>query len=244
MRKVLLIPDTHRPYHDEKAWQVMLKAGKKFKPDEVVIMGDFADFYAVSSHSKDPKRALLFKQELDDTIKGLKEVKALKAKKNVFVAGNHEDRLVRYMQAKAPELYDIISIPYLLKLQELGFDYIPYRSHYQVGKLYVTHDVGASGKNAIHQALSTYNRNIVTGHTHRMGMTIQGSIEGQRHTSASFGWLGDLKDIDYMSKAKTIKDWQLGFGIAYIDEKTDFCYIQCIPIIDYTCVLEGSLIKL
>lgn len=221
-----------------------MKVGKSFKPDEVIILGDFADFYAVSSHNKDPKRALLFKEELDDSVVALKQVKALKAKKNVFIAGNHEDRLIRYLQTKAPELYDVISIEKLLCLDSLGFEFVPYRSFYQVGKLYATHDVGSTGSTALKAALDTFNRNIVTGHTHRMGYIIGGSIENDTHLSASFGWLGNHDEIDYMAKAKVYKDWQLGFGIAHIDEKTGNCHVTPIPIVNYSCVVDGKQYKL
>lgn len=241
LKKLLIIPDTHRPYHDKRAWSLVLKTGKFFMPDELIILGDFADFYAVSSHNKDPERALRFNDELSDVITGLKELKALKAKKNVFIAGNHEDRLTRYLQSKAPELYNVVSIPALLQLDMLGFEYVPYRNFYQTGKLYLTHDVGSSGSSALQNALKTFNRNIITGHTHRMGLVIEGSIEQKTHLSASFGWLGNSAEIDYMSKAKVYKDWQLGFGIAYLDEKTGFCYVQPVPIVDYTCVVEGQL---
>jgi predicted phosphodiesterase len=58
LEKILFIPDCHVPYQDKPAFKLMLKAGKAFKPQHTVILGDFADFYGVSSHSKDPNRAL------------------------------------------------------------------------------------------------------------------------------------------------------------------------------------------
>jgi predicted phosphodiesterase len=243
MKKVLIIPDTHIPYHDKRAFDTMLQAGKAFKPTDVIILGDFVDFYAVSSHNKDPKRALELKNEITETIKALELVKGLGATNNVFIAGNHEDRLTRYLQQKAPELYDIINIPSVLELNRIGFKYVPYRQHYNIGKLYATHDVGSAGESAIKRAAEAFKRNIITGHTHRLASIVQSSVEGVSHMSASFGWLGDKKEIDYLAAIKVTKDWQLGFGIAYIDEKTDYCYITPVPIIDYTCVIEGKLIK-
>jgi predicted phosphodiesterase len=53
----LIVPDVHRPYHDRKAWRLMLRAAKEFQPDWIWILGDFADCLAVSRHSKDPRRA-------------------------------------------------------------------------------------------------------------------------------------------------------------------------------------------
>src|SRR5271165_212161 len=135
LEKILLIPDCHFPYEDKDAFALMLKVGKIFKPEHVIILGDFADCYTVSSHSKDPNRSLKLKEEIEATKEALDQVKALGAKNNIFVAGNHEDRLERYLRDKAPELFNFISIPKILELKEKGFKYIPYKQAYKLGKM-------------------------------------------------------------------------------------------------------------
>ncbi len=42
LRRVLFIPDCHVPYHDAKAWRLMLAAAKVLKPDVVVVLGDYS----------------------------------------------------------------------------------------------------------------------------------------------------------------------------------------------------------
>jgi hypothetical protein len=37
----LFIPDTHAPFHDKKAFALMLEVAKEVRPDEVVVLGDF-----------------------------------------------------------------------------------------------------------------------------------------------------------------------------------------------------------
>jgi len=206
-------------------------------------LGDFADFYAVSSHSKDPRRALDLKNEVEASKDGLKQLKALGAKNNQFISGNHEDRLERYLKDKAPELFDFISIPEILDLKKIGFQYTPYKSSYKLGKLYVTHDAGSAGRTAHLKALDTFQHNIVIGHVHRMHYSVEGNAAGEKHCSAAFGWLGDANDVDYMHKVKINRDWSLGFGIGYIEPKSGTVYLQPIPIINYTCVVEGKLYK-
>ena len=44
----LVLGDVHAPYHDRKAWRLMLKAVRGLKIDEITLLGDIADFYAVS----------------------------------------------------------------------------------------------------------------------------------------------------------------------------------------------------
>ena len=57
LETTLIVPDCHAPYHDLDAWELMLEAGRRVRPDAVVVMGDLIDCYSVSRHSKDPARA-------------------------------------------------------------------------------------------------------------------------------------------------------------------------------------------
>jgi predicted phosphodiesterase len=244
LEKILFIPDCHVPYHDKDAFNLMLKAAKAFKPDHIVILGDFADFYGVSSHSKDPNRALKLKEEIEETKKALDQVIAIGAKNNVFVAGNHEDRLERYLRDRAPELFNFISIPKILELKEKGFKYVPYKQAYKIGKLNVTHDTGVAGRYAHYKALDTFQHNVIIGHTHRIGYAVEGDAQGQRHLGAMLGWLGDVSEIDYMHQVKARKEWSLGFGTGHMDTKTGVVYVTPLPIINGTVLIEGKIISL
>jgi Icc-related predicted phosphoesterase len=243
LRKVLLIPDTHVPYHDKKAFELVLNVGKGLKVDEVVIGGDFIDNYSVSSHDKNPNRARKLDEEVESTIKELKRVKEIGAKKNVYIAGNHEDRLERYLMKTAPELYNIISTEKILQLKELGFKYVPYKHIYEIGKLSITHDLGKAGRTAHLKALDDYQNNIVIFHTHRLGYAIEGNVSGTKHVGTMLGWLGDVDSVDYKHKALAQKEWALGFGVAYHDTNTDNVYVVPVPIVNYTCLVEGKLYK-
>jgi len=241
LERIFICPDVHVPYHDKRAWALVMKVMGKWKPHHVVLKGDFMDMYKISDHVKDPARFLTIDDEIAITIGCLKQVKALGAKNNVYVFGNHEDRLRRELFKKMPELYNHVKLEKMLKLDELGFKYIMYKEDYKIGKQYVTHDTGTAGKNAANTSLDTYQDNIWTGHTHRMKYTIENDREGEEHISASFGWLGDVSKIDYMVKVKCIRYWNLGFGVAYLDTATQNVYSVPVPIIGYTCVVEGKL---
>ena len=245
LQPILIVPDAHRPYHDERAWQLMLRAGRDLKPHHLVVIGDLADFYTVSSHSKSPKRALRLDEELTGVKVGLDELDALDAKEKQFIAGNHEDRLTRYLQDKAPELFEIVTIPDLLELEERGWSYTAYKDDTKVGRVNFTHDVAAAGRNAVFKALDTYQHSIVTGHTHRMQYVVEGNATGEYKLSAMFGWLGDRTKIDYMHRALVYKNWALGFGFGYVDPETGIAYLVPVPIIDakgiYSCVVNGVL---
>lgn len=241
LEKILFVPDTHVPYHDKEAWNLMLKVGKEFKPKHLVIGGDFGDFYGVSSHDKNPNRALRLEEEVNEIKTCLDQLKDLGAENNVFVAGNHEDRLERYLMTKAPELFNFISVKKILGLEEKGFKYVPYKHTYKLGKMNITHDTGQAGRYAHYKALETYQHNIIINHTHRIGYAVEGNAKNERHVCAMFGWLGDVEKVDYMHRVKAKKEWSLGFGIGYLDKKTGNVYIQPVPIVNGTCIVEGKL---
>lgn len=244
VRPILIVPDTHRPYHDKRAWALMLKAAKVLKPYYLVCIGDLADFYAVSSHSKDPRRVNCLQREVADVKVALDELDDLKAVERIFIAGNHEDRLTRYLKDKAPELFGVVGIPQLFNLYERGWKYVPYKEDVKIGKITFTHDVNAAGRGAIHKALDTYQDCIVTGHTHRLQYAVEGNASTpDTRVSAAFGWLGDVKQVDYMHRATAQKNWALGFGYGLMDPKTGFMYLTPVPIVRYTCVVNGQLVK-
>ncbi len=244
LESMLIVADAHRPFHDQRAWDLMLQVGRKLKPHHVIVNGDMADCFAVSSHSKDPKRALKFKEEIADVNVGLDELNALRAANYIFVAGNHEDRITRYLQDKAPELFEFVDIPTLLKLEARGWDYTPYKHWTKLGKLHITHDVGTAGRYAAYKALDTFQKSVITGHTHRMSYVVEGNAVGEYKLSAQFGWLGDAKKIDYMAQVNVNKNWALGFGVGYLEPITGVAYLVPVPIVvadgRYSCVVNGS----
>lgn len=243
LKRVLFVPDTHRPYHDKRACKLVMNVAKDVGVDCLVIGGDYADFYSVSSHSRNPNRARNLEYEVDSVNEGLDEFDALKPGHKIFIAGNHEDRLERYLQDKAPELFNMVKIEKLFKLKERGWDYIPYKDHVRIGKLYVTHDTGKAGKFAHYSALEDFQHSVVINHTHRMGYAVVGNASGAAHVGAMFGWLGDSNQVDYMHRIKAKRDWALGFGFGYLDPSNGNVYLDPVPIVNYTCVVNGKLYK-
>jgi hypothetical protein len=215
--------------------------GRAITPAHLIIIGDFIDCYAVSSHSKDPTRASQISTELRAAEAALDQLDALHAKQKVYLGGNHEDRLQRYIRDRAPELFDLVRIPDLLRLKDRGWRYVPYKDHYKLGKVHFTHDVGVAGRTAVYRCLDTYQHSNVTGHTHRLGYIVEGNALGEFKLSAQFGWLGDSRKVDYLQRAKVLKDWALGFGVGYFDRKTGYVYLTPVPIVNYTCVVNGQL---
>lgn len=241
--RILFIPDCHIPYEDRKAWALMLKAARRLRPDTIVVLGDFLDFYSVSAHDKDPRRVRLLDEEIRCGNERLSELDALGATRKVFIKGNHEWRLERYLMTRAPELFNLVRMRDLLKLDERGWECVEYREHARIGRLYATHDAGKAGDRAHAQALADFQSNVVIGHTHRLGYAVVGSAKGKAHVGAMFGWLGDENRADYMHRIKALRDWAKGFGVGYMDQATGVVHVRPVPIVLGSVVLDGVLIR-
>ena len=91
-------------------------------------------------------------------------------------------------------------------LSENGWRFTQYRKHVQRGSLHYTHDTGSAGKYAVYRNLETYGHSVVAGHTHRLAYIVEGNAKGDVRLSTSFGWLGDIDQVDYMHRAKALRD--------------------------------------
>jgi len=253
LAKVLFVPDSHHPYNDEQAWNVMLEAAKGFKPDIVVVLGDFIDCYAISAHQKDLKKRPSFEEEIESGSLALKSLEDLKAPIQIYICGNHENRLDRALSSEEirDKLFPLLQsgaiklqrIPDLLNLEKRKWDFVDYKQHYKLGKLHITHDCGKSNATSHMDAEATFQGNAVIGHSHKLGYSVRGNMKGEQHVGAMFGWLGDPKEAEYMFYAKALREWSHGFGIGYLDNEENV-YLVPVPIFNGKCLVEGKLYKL
>jgi predicted MPP superfamily phosphohydrolase len=242
----LFITDSHHPYSDQRAYQLMIKVAKDVQPQEIIIGGDFADFYAINSHGKHPDFQHILLQEITEVRKRLEELRVLFPKaKIVFIEGNHEYRLARYIYNNAKELHGLLDTRSVLCLDQLGIDLIPYDAdqRYQVmgSKLYTRHEPIGGG---IHFAASTVDKagcSMVVFHTHRAQSHRKVFLDGTDHIVACFGWLGD-KSHPVMKYLKNHAQWQLGFGFAHILKDGKF-FLDAKDMIDYTVFHNGKVYK-
>lgn len=251
LKLALIIPDTHVPYHDERAYQLMLNVAKDLELDEIVILGDFADFYAVSSHGKHPLLMHTLKEEVEQVNSKLDQLDLLfpKAKK-YFIEGNHEYRLARYLYNVAPALFGVTETKTLFNLNKRPLwhflEYGPSQLHSVLGShLKARHEpLGSSAKASAAKSLCS----LVYGHIHRLEESHIVGIEGTNHVNFSVGWLGDKRQDLIYGYVKGHHQWQLGFGLAYVDQETRYFYHQKIHILvngrSYSCLVNGKLYSL
>jgi predicted phosphodiesterase len=243
-KKVLVIPDTHVPFQDERAFQLMLKVGVDYAPDEVVVLGDFADFYWASFHGKHPEIVLNHSpaEEIRQVNQKLDEMRQLfPSAKLVFIEGNHEYRLARYMVKNAPDLYDSVSLKTILSLD--SWEVIPYGPSqlYQIAdsKLYARHQPYGGGMHCAYQSLVKGGKSLLFGHVHRIQEYQSVDAVGANHRAVGLGWLGN-KDHPVMQYVQNHHQWALGFGLVDVLPSGNF-FQRTVHIIDYKCMADGWL---
>lgn len=227
-RTVGIMSDIHVPYHDEKAVRVTLDYFHEVNVDEIVLLGDVCDFYKISFFKGDPRR-MSFQEELDVARGWLRDLrKEFPEHKITYVMGNHEVRLERYINDKAPELAGInsLTVPGILELDSLGIDFIDNvdrlvkgESPLTLGKLTLLHghEVRASygAVNIPRLYFMKVHTNVLFGHVHKAQSYITKDIHGTIMGAWSIGCLCHLRER-YMP----VNEWTTGFAVVRVNDTT------------------------
>ncbi len=252
LNAALIIPDCHRPYHHVRAYNLMLEVAQSLGESlkEILILGDFLDVYHASSHPKHPEVQKTLVEEIEDARSALDELQYLfPDTKKVYLEGNHENRIERYLVDKAPGLFGLTSIRHLLEIdQRPNFTFLDYNANqlYQVlnSKLYSRHvPPGSSAKAAAAKALCS----LVYGHIHRIEESHIVGIDGTNHVAFSVGWLGDKRKDKVFGYVPYHHQWQLGFGVVFVEPSSGLFFHQKIHILEsgnkLCCVFNGKIFK-
>lgn len=188
-QSILVISDMHHPYAHQDVLPFLKAVKKKYKPTDVVCIGDEADFHDSSFHDSDPDLDSAG-IELQKAIKGLKPIYALFPKVTV-VESNHGSMVMRKalvgkIPRKAIKSYnDILDAP---KGWKWVFDCVV---NTPLGPVYFCHGKsGAAGRLA-----SQYGMSAVQGHFHEKAQITYISTPQKLMFDAHTGCLADDKSL-------------------------------------------------
>lgn len=221
----------------------MIDVAREQDINEIVLLGDFADFYNVSSHGKDAGIRETLRFEINDVQKRLKDLSLFFPKANkIYIVGNHEWRLHRYINSNCPDLYGIVDLELILNCADNKFKLIPYgpNQFHKVlnSKLLARHEPIAGGIHCAHGTVAKALHSVIFGHTHRIQESQIVSIDGKNLRGISCGWLGDPKH-EVFSYLKNHHQWASGFSIVRtIPDGTWFN--ELIHIINGKCFSNGK----
>jgi len=213
---------------DLRAYHFALTLLKPLGIDTVFLGGDIYDHTAVSRYTKTLEAEGKFQDELDH---GFKELTRLREKLPAvpmhFLPGNHEVRLVSYLQNKARPLAGLRCLSYekLYRLEELGIEYHEEGKPVKFGHLYLAHghEFPTGGANPAMTALNKVNNNLLFGHVHRPSVAVKTELGGRGLVAYSNPCLGTLTP-DY----RLAPDWAQGFSIVDFTPSGCFSVTQII----------------
>lgn len=262
-------PDTQEydPFHDTAAMDVALQIAQDVQPDLQINLGDTLDLPTFGRYAQEPYFALTTQESLNYTHEHLAMQRANAPKSEiVYIPGNHEERLAKYIMANAaaayglrragdPSEWPVLSVPFLLRLDELN---VQYAHPYPAGDYYINEKTKCmhgrrTGKGrALKQTLLDERVNTIIGHNHHIEY-IEQTID-TRHGPV-YRWcatLGTLARIDGAVPAtnsaidltgrpvKKYMDWQQSIGLVYYDDE-EYSELQIIPIRDGKAVFSGKI---
>jgi hypothetical protein len=218
-----IFQDLHIPFHEPKPFEAAVKFAQDEKVDGLLLNGDAQDCASVSYWPTSQKRD--FDKEVElfiDTLDFLDH--EFPNAKKVYKPGNHEYRLPRYYQAKAPELKGLPmqSFDMVLGLEYRGIEFLDYHQIVMAGKLPIIHghEIPAISR-AVNPARGLFLRAkswAACGHCHTTSEHTAKNIQGVLLTTWSFGCLCDLSP-DYNPFGN---DWNWGFALINIEKNGDF----------------------
>jgi len=214
-----ILSDIHLPYHDEAALIAAVNHLKDQKVNGLLLNGDTLDFHGVSFHEKDP-RARRISEEIETWKQFIAWIKHELSCPIYFKIGNHEQRLVRYMQVKAPELLDLpnFNLSEILEFGKHGIIEIGSLQRIKAGKFTIYHGHEFKGSGGVYPArwLALKSRiSSAVGHFHKESQFTWKNSDGTDYVCYSFGCLCDLSP-DYLPE----NDWTQGCAVLHIDAKT------------------------
>jgi len=191
--KIIFPTDPHFPYQDEDARMLAMTIARDFNPDVRIAGSDGVDFYTLSKFDKNPLRAKNIEDEVWEWQRGQREwLTATPDAIPVFLIGNHEFRLQRYLW-RHPELalLTALQITQFMGLDDLGIVYEESKhelanQEIQFGDLVIKHG-SLVRKHSAYSARGElekefYQANTLSGHTHRGGVsyakTRNGVVQG------------------------------------------------------------------
>ncbi len=216
--RVAFLSDLHHPFQDSAAISVSLKVMRDYRPNLVILGGDYFDCFSISDHDREPGRADFLQDEFDAARETHKEIDEAAGDADIiFVDGNHEERINR-IQRRTPGLFKLRSLE-LPKAAELPerWCYFGDQTRFRSGGLTFLHgNLRGRGTNSVHAAkgmLDKLRTSCMFGHLHRFQQFFQTGDDGTVRGGLANGHLCEVAEARYVSNP----DWQSGFSMVDFD---------------------------
>lgn len=218
MNKVVVVGDAHVDENQDLSRFDLLNALiKKEKPEYVVIIGDFLSLNCLSAWDRNKRltmEGLRYVAEIESGNEALDRmlVGIPKKTKVVYVEGNHEDRLPRYLEVD-PTFYGWAGIPKDLRLAQRGIHFVPYKDVFYINGVGFTHipisgiGKGIGNPGVAQKALKLFHHSIVFGHTHTLDHAAE-HRHGAPHLNQALSVGCFFEHVDEYAKGSKTDYWR------------------------------------
>ena len=237
------------PTHDEKALDICIAMIADLQPELVVCVGDNLDLPEMGKYVTYPAYAQTTQASIDRATMFCAQMRnAAPHAKIIWLAGNHEERMPKYLVQNAaaayglrkgntPESWPVLSVPYLCRMDEFGVEYkpgYPAADYWINSKLKIIHgDRVKSGGSTAHVYLNNEKVSVIYGHIHRIetAFKTREDYEGPKTVmAASPGCLARIDGAIPSTKGGVDLDgrpltrhenWQQGMGVVTYEDTGD-----------------------
>ncbi len=266
-----MVTDKLDPFHDETAIDVALQITQQFDPDLIVNIGDFLDFPEFGKYQQEPAFQRTTQAAINRGYDFLCEQKANAPRADIKVfEGNHDRRIQNKIvdhamnafgiqKAKLPDSWPVLSVPYLLRFEELGVEYLggyPANSYWVNDRLVVVHGnkVRSNGSTAMAE-VDDERVSVIFGHIHRIEQqyktrNVRGGYRINSATSPGClcridGTVPSTKgSVDEFGRPMTrYENWQQGIALVEYEEGDGPFSIEVVPIFDGVATWRGNTYK-
>lgn len=212
----MVIGDIHLPYHDRPTIERAVSEAVKRQAKWIILNGDTLDSHDLSEHDKDPGAAR-YSEEIKVGRQLLRWLRGKLPKARIIVKeGNHDDRLTRYMMRRAPVIsgLDGFDVPSLLKLADVGAEWVGGKRRIEAGKLNIIHGHEYHGGGGVSPARWLYLKAgyvAMTNHFHRSSEYTRRNIRGKFEAAWSVGCACNL----YPAYGP-LNDWNHGYAMVEV----------------------------
>lgn len=256
------------PFHDEAAMALAIEAIRLVKPTKIINLGDTLDLAEIGRWVKEPGFQRTTQPALDRAHLHLAEQRYAAPDAEIeYVEGNHENRLPRWImenagwsfglrRANLPESWPILSVPELLRLDELGVTYVP---GYPAGITWINErlacihgsKVRSSGSTAA-AVIDDEKVSVIFGHVHRrerQDKTRRTRYGPRTALAISPGCLCRIDGAVPSTKGAidprgnvvpTAENWQQGFAVVTYQDGEGSFDVEQVSIHDGTAIFRGQ----
>lgn len=214
----LVLSDVHLPYHDKQTVELAVKTAQRQRVAGVLLNGDILDSHELSTFDKDPS-APRYIAEREAGIQFLGWLRdRLPQARIVYKAGNHEERLDRYLMKRAPALFGLkqVQLPAILEMERFDVEWVGDKRVVRLGRLNVIHGHEYRGgqTNPVNPARGLFLRaksTALCGHFHQTSEHHEPDITGKAKGCWSTGCACQLSPA-----YSPLNKWNHGFALVEV----------------------------